>query len=176
MSPQTKILVGAVAITAFVIGIAMNRPTSEDIIEVKSLLSAELLQTKPGKDDTIVAVNDHLGKLTMINFWATWCAPCREEMPLFETMYQLHQADGFEVIGIAIDTASTAQPFLDSMGISYPILYAKQTGMTLMEENGNPNQLLPYTLLLNDQGEVLAQKIGQVHEADIRNWLKAYLQ
>ena len=61
MSPQTKILVGAVAITAFVIGIAMNRPTSEDIIEVKSLLSAELLQTKPGKDDTIVAVNDHLG-------------------------------------------------------------------------------------------------------------------
>ena len=93
-------------------------------------------------------------------------------MPLFETMYRLHQNNGFKVVGIAIDSPTKALPFLDSMGISYPILYAKQTGMVLMEENGNPAQLLPYTLLLNENGEVVEQKIGQVHEQDIETWLK----
>ena len=112
----------------------------------------------------------------MINFWATWCTPCRQEMPLFESMYQLHQTNGFNVIGIALDSASKAQPFLDSMDISYPILYAEQTGMVIMEENGNPAQLLPYTLLVDKNGSVLEQKIGQVHEQDISAWIKAYLK
>lgn len=176
MSPQTKILIGVVAVSAFIIGIALNRPQHESTTEVSSLLSAELLHVEPGKDEKTVAVDSYLAKLTMVNFWATWCAPCREEMPLFETMYKLYQTDGFQVIGVAIDTATTAQPFLDSMGISYPILYAEQTGMTLMEQSGNPAQLLPYTLLLNENGEVVEQKIGQVHEADIDAWLKAHLK
>ncbi len=176
MNAQNKVLIGVVAVAAFIIGSALSRPTAQTTSEVSSLLSAELVVSKPGEQEQSVAVNAHLGKLTMVNFWATWCAPCRQEMPLFETMYRLHQNNGFKVVGIAIDSPTKALPFLDSMGISYPILYAKQTGMVLMEENGNPAQLLPYTLLLNENGEVVEQKIGQVHEQDIETWLKDYLE
>ena len=180
MSPQTKILIAVVAVTGFVVGIALNRPsieaTSELSGDLSSLLSAELLSVEPGRDDISLTVKSQLDRLTMINFWATWCTPCRQEMPLFESMYQLHQTNGFNVIGIALDSASKAQPFLDSMDISYPILYAEQTGMVIMEENGNPAQLLPYTLLVDKNGSVLEQKIGQVHEQDISAWIKTYLK
>ena len=176
MSPQSKILIAVLAIAAFIVGSALNRPKVDNTAKVDALLSAELLLLQPGLDDQSVAVRDHLGTLTMINFWATWCAPCRQEMPLFETMYQLNKPKGFNVVGIAIDTPTKAQPFLDSMGISYPILYATQTGMVLMEESGNPAQLLPYTLLVDKDGNVLEQKIGQVHEADINTWIATHLQ
>jgi len=110
-------------------------------------------------------------KITLVNFWASWCAPCREEMPLFEAMYQRAKSKGFEVVGIAIDSPDNAKPMLDSMGISYPILYAQQTGMTVMESAGNPQGLLPYTLLLDENGEVIDQILGLVHEKDIIAWL-----
>jgi len=120
-------------------------------------------------------VGDQLGKLNLVNFWATWCTPCRDEMPLFEAMYRSHQAQGFRVIGVAIDTPSKSQPFLDSMDISYPILYAEKTGMALLEATGNPQGLLPYSLLLNEKGEVLDQVLGKIDETQIRAWLATHL-
>ncbi|NNC99867.1 MAG: TlpA family protein disulfide reductase, partial [Gammaproteobacteria bacterium] len=113
--------------------------------------------------------------LTLVNFWASWCAPCRQEMPVFEAMVRSAGQRGFQVIGVAIDSPEKAQPMLDSMDISYPILYAEQTGIELMAAVGNPQGLLPYSLLLNQQGEVLEQVLGRIHEEDIVDWLQEYL-
>jgi len=148
----------------------MNSANVESDFSTKALLKAELLEN--GKS-TIVA--DSLGELTLVNFWASWCAPCRQEMPLFEAMYRLHSVNGFTVVGIAIDSPEKTQAMLDSMDISYPILYAEKTGNQLMESVGNPQGLLPYSLLLNKKGELIDQVLGTIHEPQIANWVNTHL-
>lgn len=170
MTNQIKALIIFIAITAFVVGFALNTNKVSPTSEASTLLLAELEQ-----GDDIGRVGDQLGKLTLVNFWATWCAPCRDEMPVFEAMYRLNQQDGFQVIGIAIDSPGLAQPFLDSMDISYPILYAQKTGTELMSQIGNPQGLLPYSLLLDEQGQVIDQVLGKIDEAQIRDWLASHL-
>jgi len=176
MTNQNKVLIAFVAIVAFAIGIAINTSRTEPVSEISSLLSAKLetsdaLTATTGSD----SVQNQLGELTLVNFWATWCSPCREEMPLFESMYRIHQSNGFAVIGVAIDNPSRSQPFLDSMGISYPILYAENTGMELLGKSGNAQGLLPYSLLLDKQGNVIDQVIGKINQAQIEAWLSAHL-
>ena len=176
MSNQNKVLLLFLAIVAFVVGIALNSSQTKPISEADALLSAQLETSNPADGSSgIDTVANNLTKLTLVNFWATWCSPCREEMPLFEAMHKLHGPDGFSVVGIAIDNPSRSQPFLDSMGISYPILYAENTGMKLLEITGNAQGLLPYSLLLDDKGNVLDQTIGQFHEHQIQAWLKKHL-
>lgn len=176
MTKQTKVLIVFIAIVAFAIGIAFNTSRVQPSSDVQALLMAELETASAGETTGVGRVNNSLGKLTLVNFWATWCTPCRDEMPLFEAMHRLHQADGFAVIGIAIDNPSRSQPFLDSMDITYPILYAENTGMTLLEVTGNAQGLLPYSLLLDEQGNVIDQVLGKIDEAQIRSWLKQHLE
>lgn len=170
MTIQTKILITLIATIAFAIGFVVNSSYMEKRADISPLLLAELEQ-----GDGIARIGDQLDELTLVNFWATWCTPCRDEMPLFETIYRLHQADGFKVIGVAIDYPSRAQPFLDSMDISYPILYAENTGMQLLESSGNPEKLLPYSLLVNKEGEVLDQVLGKIDETQMRAWISQHL-
>jgi thiol-disulfide isomerase/thioredoxin len=172
MSVQTKLIIGFVALVAFGVGIAFNTTRVSSIdLDSSALLQAKL-ETTEGTD----SVENLLGELTLVNFWATWCAPCREEMPIFEMMYRGAKQDGFQVIGVAIDNPEAAQPMLDSMGITYPILYAEQTGMEVMELSGNPEGLLPYSLLLNQQGQVIDQVLGRIDEQQIAQWLGTHLQ
>ena len=96
-------------------------------------------------------------------------------MPLFETMTRLHGANGFGVIGVAIDNPSTSQPFLDEMDIRYPILYAERTGMELMSLSGNDQGLLPYSLLIDNNGQVIDQVLGKIDEAKINAWISEHL-
>ena len=182
MSAQNKILVGFAALIAFVIGVSINQARVNDITDTNTLLSARLIVSDPYSAQTddadppgFASVNDSLGELTLVNFWASWCAPCREEMPLFENMFRQSSQAGFVVIGIALDSPDKAQPMLDSMDITYPILYAEETGMSIMESVGNPQGLLPYSLLLDKNGEVIDQVLGQIHQQQITDWIDSYL-
>jgi len=176
MTNQNKVLLLSIAIVAFVVGVAVNTSRTEPVSEASALLSAQLETSDPSTGNVGTdSVQNQLAELTLVNFWATWCTPCRDEMPLFEAMYRLHQKDGFTIIGIAIDNPSRSQPFLDSMDISYPILYAENTGMQLLEKSGNPQGLLPYSLLLDKNGDVLDQVLGKIDEARIQAWLAAHL-
>ena len=178
MKPTTKALLIIVALAAFGTGAVLNQSQQtsnsalSDQIDTGALLTARLLV---GNGDEFATVSQKLGKLTLVNFWASWCTPCRKEMPMFEAMTRREKAKGFQVIGIAIDTPDKAQAILDSMDISYPILYAQNAGMQLMDVTGNPLGLLPYSLLLDQEGQVLEQVLGPIHENDIANWTEKYL-
>lgn len=174
MTSNNKALVVFIAIVAFIIGAALNSARISDDPKSDVMLSAELLENNPSNGEQSVAtIESKLSQLTLVNFWASWCAPCREEMPVFETMYRAANDNGFQIVGIAIDSVDKAQPMLDSMDITYPILYAEQTGMKIMESAGNPQGLLPYTLLLDKNGNVIEQVLGTIEEDTIRAWLAA---
>jgi len=178
MSAQNKALLIMAAVVAFAIGIALNKARVSDNAESAVLLNAQLMVFDPKNDDgskTTSTIDNSIGKLTLVNFWASWCAPCRDEMPVFETMYRQSSDSGFVVIGIAIDSTEKAQPMLDSMGITYPIFYAEQSGMEIMSGTGNPQGLLPYSLLLDEEGVVIDQVLGKINEQQIASWLKEHL-
>ena len=177
MTSSSKALLVIVAIAALAVGVGTGfvsksaRLTNQ--VDIQALVSASL---GSGQDDgSSVLVSSQLGNLTLVNFWASWCAPCREEMPMFEAVYQQAAKQGLQIIGIAIDSVDKAQPMLDSMGINYPILYAEQSGMLLMEKVGNPQGFLPYSLLIDQHGQVVERVLGTVHQEDLQRWIEEYL-
>lgn len=188
MKTRSKILIGLIPLAALAFGAYFKttqhndstKHSIEDVSGSPDVIQSTLLQAKLISDNGSSIVGDQLGELTLVNFWASWCSPCRQEMPIFETMYRRaneagSEQAGFQIIGIAIDSQEKAQPFLDSMDITYPILYAKKTGHALMESTGNPQGLLPYSLLLDKDGKVLEQVLGRIHEEQIAGWLEQYL-
>lgn len=176
LTPSSKALLLIVAIAALSVGVVIGSADIDPVTEASPVLTAKLIQV----DDEFNEINGQspskdLKKLTLINFWASWCAPCRKEMPVFQTMVDVYANQGFQVVGIAIDTPDKTRSMLDSMGIRYPIYYAEQTGMLLMEKVGNAEGFLPYSVLVDSNGKVLEQKLGTVHEGDIVTWVEQYL-
>lgn len=100
------------------------------------------------------------GKVLALNFWATWCVPCREEIPLLMAAAERHRARGLEVIGIAIDLPANVAPYVKSMTMRYPVLLAERGGVQLMRKLGNANAALPFTAFVDAQGNVLTRKLG----------------
>lgn len=143
----------------------------ESVKELSFLLEMSLLDTQ-GQS---FKVADKLGKLNLINYWATWCAPCREEMPLFNSIYKINKDKGFVVLGLTIDEVEGAERFVQQLGISYPILMAEEEGWDLLAKTGNEKNLLPYSILLDEKGQVLEQKLGVLHGEELSDWILKYL-
>jgi thiol-disulfide isomerase/thioredoxin len=107
------------------------------------------------------------GQVLVWNFWATWCAPCREEVPLLIAVREKYKASGVEIIGIAIDNAAKVREFSLSFGISYPLLLAGTDGLELMRKLGNSAGGLPYTVVVDRQGKVVHRKLGALKAGDL---------
>lgn len=107
------------------------------------------------------------GKTVLINFWATWCPPCVEEMPDFDRLHPKLKANGIELIGIGIDSPSNVSEFLQKRQFSYPLLVAGAQGSDLARLLGNQTGSLPYTVLINPKGEVVFSKLGRITPAEV---------
>lgn len=110
------------------------------------------------------------GKPLLLNFWATWCPPCVEEMPMIDAFFREHAANGWQVVGLAIDQPSSVRKFLQRTPVSYPIGLAGLQGTELVKNLGNTAGGLPFTLVLNGGGVVAARKMGQLATADLDTW------
>lgn len=107
------------------------------------------------------------GRILMCNFWATWCTPCREEIPLLMAARAKYASAGVEIVGIAIDNSAKVRDFSTSFKISYPILLAEADGLDLMRKLGNSIGGLPYTIVADRQGNVVHRKLGAFKRADL---------
>ena len=110
------------------------------------------------------------GKPLLLNFWATWCPPCVEEMPMIDGFFRDHGPNGWQVVGLAIDQPSAVRKFLQKTPVSYPIGLAGLQGTELVKNLGNSAGGLPFTLVLGGDGTVAARKMGQLVPADLDAW------
>ena len=118
-------------------------------------------------DGRNLTLADFEGRVVLLNIWATWCPPCLEEIPAFMRVRQATVARGVEFVGIAIDQADKVSQFAKKLGISYPVLLADAGGIALIRQLGNSSGGLPFTLILDRQGNIAARKLGAATQQEI---------
>lgn len=165
-----RLLLGT-AVVAALAGSVVNwsrlRPRTLDPEATQALWRAEFDQT----DGQVLRLSDFQGKPLVLNFWATWCTPCVEEMPLLNAFFQENQSKSWQVVGLAIDQPSAVKRFLKQYPVSYPIGMAGLGGTELLKKLGNPEGSLPFTLVLNARGDLVAQKLGILSSQEMTEWL-----
>lgn len=110
------------------------------------------------------------GRPLLLNFWATWCPPCVEEMPLLDQFYRENSANGWQVVGLAIDQAQPVRQFLTRLPVSFPIGLAAQGGQELSRALGNLAGGLPFTVVVGADGTLRQRRIGRVTAAELAQW------
>ena len=114
------------------------------------------------------------GKLILLNFWATWCPPCIKEIPIFIELQKAYGDQNFQIIGIAIDNKEAVSEFAEQMGINYPSLLAEVDGIGLVKRFGNGIGALPYTVIINREGEISDTIRGELSKLEVENLLEKH--
>lgn len=128
-------------------------------------------QTFRDLDGHAEAMTRWRGRVVVVNFWATWCAPCVEEMPLLQSVQDEYDSRGVSVVGLGIDSPSALRQFRDQHRLSLPLYAAGATGSELGRVLGNPAGALPFTVVIGRDGRIVASRLGQLKAADLRRWL-----
>ena len=124
----------------------------------------------PGLDGTAHQL-PATGRPMLVNLWASWCGPCIEEMPELDRYAAAQDANGTQVVGIALDDPAAVQAFLKRVPVRYPILVDEAGPRDAGVQLGNPKGVLPYTVLVSADGRLLKQKIGPFQHGEIDNWV-----
>jgi peroxiredoxin len=144
-------------------------------------LAPRLLQSGPAPDFSLQALDgkttrlsDFRGKAVLLNFWATWCSPCKIEMPWFVDLQKQYGSQGLQIVGVAMDDASTEDiaKFAKDMGVNYPILIGKEAVGD--EYGGVP--ALPESFLIARDGRIVDRIIGLKGKAEIEDAVKKALE
>lgn len=101
------------------------------------------------------------GKVRVINFWATWCPPCRKETPMFVQLQDQFGASGLQLVGIAIDEKQKVQDFMDTFGVNYPVLIGDDDAIEVAKTYGNRFGALPWTVVVNRDGMIVHAQAGE---------------
>ena len=111
-----------------------------------------------------------LGRVLVVNFWATWCPPCRREMPDFIEFQERHGAQGLQFVGIAIDSEQDVADFADSIGVNYPILLGETDAIALSQSLGNRFSGLPFSAIFDRSGKLVHTQAGELKQADLEQY------
>jgi thiol-disulfide isomerase/thioredoxin len=131
---------------------------------------------RPGVDGKPRSLAEWRGKLVLVNFWASWCGPCREEMPLLDRTQQRLADKGLQIVGVANDSVAATRDFLGRVPVHYPILIDDpDKDQDLSAFFGNDRAVLPYSVLVGRDGRIVARRVGNFSEAALDSWLSPHL-
>lgn len=162
----TLAALGTAAIAAGAWWSLRQRAGSEPSPEAAALWS-QVLDTPNGGT---LAFADLRGKPLLLNFWATWCAPCVREMPLFDRFFREHGQAGWQVVGVAIDSPTSVRQFLAKHPVSYPVALAGVGGTELSRTLGNTAGALPFTVMFDAAGRIVQRKPGETSLDELKQW------
>lgn len=124
--------------------------------------------TLPDASGRPLALASLRGRPTLVNFWATWCPPCVEEMPELSSFDGEFRARGLQIVGIGIDSAPNIREFSNKTPMSYPLLVAGASGLELVRRFGNTSGALPFTVVIDAGGRVTSRTLGRFRAAELR--------
>ena len=145
------------------------RPGAVDAEAMQRLWTLNL----PTPDGRTLAMASLRGRPLLVNFWATWCPPCIEEMPLLDSFFRQHAANGWQVVGLAVDQAGAVRKFLERTPVGFPIALAGREGTELSRSLGNQAGGLPYTVVVGADGGIRERRMGKVSAGDLKAWAAA---
>jgi len=122
-----------------------------------------------------VSADDFAGRVLLVNFWASWCKPCVEEMPMLSRLHETLGGAGFSVVGIAVDRPDLAKSFAGDLGLSYPVLIGDTDVVLTGRRYGNRSGMLPYSVLVGPNGIVRWARLGALKRDDLEPRVRALL-
>ena len=171
---QKTIFAISAAILAVALGLAMysKRVAIEEPIPVQVEAVRAVVPEGPihvafeldGIDGNMHNFSEWDGKHRIVNFWATWCAPCRREIPLLKAFQEQHGADDFQVIGIAVEFLDPVIAYAEDAQFNYPILVGEQDAMAVAESSGISFIGLPFTMIVAKDGLLIGTHMGEIHQ------------
>jgi thiol-disulfide isomerase/thioredoxin len=170
-------LVAALALAAGTILWLLSRPPDRPITTAPPQIAAAALYAATFTDENgrPAAVGQFQGRLLVLNFWATWCAPCREEMPAFNRVHGRWKARGVQFLGISAEEGEKVGRFARDLGVTYPLWTGGDEVAELSRRLGNRLGVLPHTVLLAPDGEVLESRVGTYTEQELEQRLTAFV-
>ena len=182
---NTKLLVSVVAGVTLLAGLFAYQyfsPGGEPKQASTATITAKTIVGQPRPDFSMAdvdgkqqSVSQWDGKVMLINFWATWCPPCRREIPAFIKLQDDYREKGLVIVGIALDTQQAAIDFVDPMGINYPILVGEVDGISLTQKYGNDLGVLPYSVIVDRNGVIQQSFRHEVSYEDAEKMVTPYL-
>jgi len=163
----TIIIILGLAVRHFAINPIYTKPA----ISGKPLFAASLTDSQGVKQN----LSQYKGKVIVVNFWATWCPPCREEMPELSKLQQEYKNKNVVVLGIAEDELALVREFLQSSPVTYPIFIADNENMELGANLGNDKSVLPYTVIIDTDGNVIDTFFGRISKSLLEKSLQSLL-
>lgn len=176
-----KILIIAVALAGLAGGIYLSHwQTTRPVISTDKPSTKPASQRRPDfalldTDGQPRKIDEWDGKVVMINFWATWCPPCRREMPALHKLYETYKDKGFVIIGVAIDEKQNVIDYIDPLGIEYPVLIGDQEGIYITRDYGNRLGVLPYTVVIDRQGNIVYRHRNEITYSKAEQVIKPLL-
>ena len=161
---REALILGGAGLVAAAAGAVVGAFTLQAGSGAADLLAARF-QDLEGRPRRLI---DWTGRALLCNFWATWCAPCREEIPLLVAAKQKSPSSRVELVGIAIDSVDKIREFSANYKINYPVLVGDGGTIALLRSLGNRGGGLPYTLALDANGAILQRHLGALTEGDLR--------
>ena len=163
-----KILAVAVLVVAAAGGYLLQQKSAREPVEAEQAPpDSHIAFALPDLDGNMRDISEWDGKARLINFWATWCAPCRREIPLLkETQAELGE-DQLQVIGVAVDFKEDVVAYAETAGFNYPILIGQEDAMAAAELSGMAFVGLPMTMLISADGELIKMHMGEILENHI---------
>jgi len=182
IDPKTLIVIAAGLAAGFITAnIALNNLDEQEVLQLGELPDTKTSVTHLPEINLPDILGDKrnitewYGKPLIVNFWATWCAPCLREMPLLQLTHETAGEDGPLVIGIAADRTEDVKSFIAEYGYTYPILIGQQEAFDLAEQFGFDFLGLPITIFTTADGEILRIHTGELHAEQLEAYLEIYM-
>lgn len=163
------LLAGGVA-TAALAGAGLAWWQLRDAPAQDDVAAAFWLQSWEMPDGGTLAATGLRGRPLLLNFWATWCPPCVDELPMLDEFFRSGRDQGWQVLGLAIDQPSAVRAFLATRPLAFPIGLAGLGGTELARELGNAKGGLPFSVLFDREGRLVERKLGRLLPQDLRRW------
>ena len=168
MNRRQWLMIGGISMLALLAGVFSSHWISQTGLASDPSIKAFFANPWQTPDGKSANTEDWRGKVLVVNFWASWCPPCVEEMPTLDKIAQEYAAKNVLIVGIGIDSPSNIRQFLEKTPVSYPIMIGGLDGSALAKQMGNAQGALPYTVIINAKGKSVYTKLGKISEEELK--------